>query len=91
MTVDPSSYQDPMRGTRGFYQGVNIPSAWYREGTVQLGNGTAPGGTMEGRMWYTSLGCVFSLSLLTLSLIGYNRHTNETWRDAVFLAHVQAG
>lgn len=62
LTVDQTSYTDSMRGTREFYQGVDVPSVWYREGIVQLGNGTGAGGTMDGRMWYTSLGFVFAYS-----------------------------
>lgn len=91
MTLDPNSYTDSMRGTRGFYQGVNIPSVWYRDQTVQLGNGTAAGGTMEGRMWYTSLGFDSSLQPLRFIPDKLRSHTNETWSDPVYLSHVQAG
>ncbi|KAK4052102.1 hypothetical protein OIV83_002396 [Microbotryomycetes sp. JL201] len=75
LTPDPESYSDPEFATRGRYQGSPHPSAWYRDSTVNLGNGTdASTGTMTGRLWFTSLG-----------------HTIETWQSETHLAHVRAG
>ncbi|KAM0787958.1 hypothetical protein ACM66B_006162 [Microbotryomycetes sp. NB124-2] len=75
LTPDPESYSDPEFATRGRYQGSPHPSAWYRDSTVDLANGTAASqGSMTGRLWYTSLG-----------------HTIETWQSETHLAHVQAG
>ncbi|KAM0746221.1 hypothetical protein T439DRAFT_140598 [Meredithblackwellia eburnea MCA 4105] len=55
LTVDSTSYVDPEIGTRPYYQGSPHPIAWYRDSSVDLGNGTR-NGTMMGRMWMTSLG-----------------------------------
>lgn len=58
LTPDASSYSDPDFETRGKYQGMPHPSAWFRDETVNLANGSSTAeiqGNMVGRLWYTSL------------------------------------
>lgn len=74
LTPDGTSYSDPEYVTRGSYQGSIHPSAWYREEAVSLANGSttaAIGGTMTGRLWYTSL-----VSLTNGSATGYSKADN---------------
>lgn len=65
LTVDPDSYEDSNKANAARQQGTPHPICWYREGGVDLGNGTMTNGAnstngtaveqgtfyMPGRMW----------------------------------------
>lgn len=51
LSVDQSTYTDPLNTTQGFYSS-ELPIAWYRDTPVDLGDGSVA----RGSMWMTSLG-----------------------------------